>query len=64
MSNTTKNVESDICPVCQGSYDYDERQRNGKEWIQCCCGTWVHKDCVAQLEENNVTLCPICTEED
>ena len=41
----------------------DECQRNGKEWIECC-GMWMHEDCVTQLEENDVTLCPICTEED
>ena len=65
ISNVTKNVEGDVCPVCQDSYDYDERQRNGKEWIQCSCGTWVHEDCVlTQLEENGATFCPICTEED
>ena len=51
-----------ICPVCQVSYDTDEREMNGKEWAMCSCGTWAHVECVSyDIEEDPETFCPICT---
>lgn len=45
ISNATKIVEGDTCPVLQCSLDYDERQRNRKEytvWLWYM-STWVHE---------------------
>ena len=58
-------LKINICPVGQVSYNSDEHEKNGKEWIQCSCGTWMHEDCMlTHLEENDITFCPVCTEED
>ena len=50
--------------MCQVSNDSDEHEKNGKERIQCSFGTWMHEDCMStQLEENDITFCLVCTEE-
>ena len=64
--NITKDIFDDyLCPVCEVSYYYDEKMRNGKDWIECSCGTWAHVECMSnKMENDDATFCPACVVED
>jgi len=47
---------------CSRTYEKDIREGNGREWLNCTCGCWLHDDCVSgavDLEEVT-TICPVC----
>ena len=55
-------VNKNECCVCSGTYDKDVEEENGREWLNCTCGRWLHDDCVlgaVDLEED-ATICPMC----
>lgn len=52
------NIYSDLCCVCFGSYGEDEG--TGREWLQCPCKRWIHRDCILPSISNDNKLCPIC----
>ena len=70
MANTVpstskkRNIEinENECCVCSGTYEKDVEEGNGREWLNCTCGRWLHDDCVSgavDLEED-ATICPVC----
>ena len=42
------DINTDECCACFGLYSEDFG--TGQEWLQCACGSWIHKECV----EDNV----------
>ena len=52
-------IFTDLCCVCFGSFEED--QGTGREWLQCLCTRWIHKDCIFPNATNATNkLCPIC----
>ena len=53
-------INTDDCCVCLGTYleDLD----TDRQWLECCCGRWIHEDCVDSEDLDNSTrrLCPLC----
>ena len=59
---TNPEVNKNECCVCSGTYDKDVEEGNGREWLKCTCGHWLHDDCVSgtvDLEED-ATICLLC----
>ena len=42
-SDMERSINTDECCVCLGTYleDLD----TDRDWLQCCCGRWIHEDC-------------------
>ena len=73
--DTTEN--DSICPICSSRYSFDVEEGNGRDWIQCACGIWLHDDCIPEAiveaiiqekeEEKEATelhCCPECIDYD
>ena len=46
------------CSFCYGAYCKD-----GKEWVLCACGRWVHETCVEEIvfdDHGEERFCPYC----
>ena len=58
---TTETNENECC-VCFGTYEKDVEEGNGREWLNCTCGRWLHDDCVSNVVdlEEDATICPVC----
>ena len=59
---TNPEVNENECCVCSGTYDKDVEEGNGRKWLKCTCGRWLHDDCVSgavDLEED-AAICPLC----
>ena len=59
---TNPEVNENECCTCFGMYDKDMEEGNGREWLNCTCGRWLHDDCVSNevdLEED-ATICLTC----
>ena len=51
--------ESNDCTFCYGPYDAGD----GREWVRCACGQWVHEDCLEDIfiDDNGLErFCPYC----
>ena len=83
MKHKPKTEEKDtteddsVCPICSSMYSFDVEEGNGREWIQCACGVWLHDDCIPEViveaiiqekEKEKVATdlycCPECIEYD
>lgn len=56
-------IVSNMCCVCQQSYEEDMELGGGVEWVQCSCLRWLHEDCVLDSSvssDGKVQLCPFC----
>ena len=56
-------VRSDVCCVCNQSYEEDMELGGGVKWVQCACLRWLHEDCVigsSVASNGHVQLCPFC----
>ena len=53
------NIDDGECCMCFTTYEEDIRDQSGKEWVQCACGRWLHKDCVLD-NDGKERLCPFC----
>jgi len=53
-----ESINTDICCICFGSYEDDDG--TGRDWVQCCCGRWIHEDCMDPDPQNSEKLCPLC----
>ena len=40
------NINSDVCCVCFRTFEDDQREDNGLEWVQCVCGRWLREECI------------------
>ena len=38
-------IDANTCCVCFETYEDDVKEENGREWIECSCGRWLHEDC-------------------
>jgi len=69
--------DNSMCPICSSMYTFDVEEGNGREWIQCTCGIWLHDDCIPEAiveaiiqekEKEKVTTdlycCPECIDYD
>ena len=56
------NINGDQCCMCLGSYAEDVREGNGREWLMCSCGRWLHEDCISGAVDlsEDTELCPFC----
>ena len=41
-------TEDSMCPICSRLYSLDAEEGNGRDWIQCACGVWLHDDCIPE----------------
>ena len=49
------------CAFCFGLYAKD-----GKEWVECACGQWIHENCMEDLYvdvDGQERFCPFCLNE-
>ena len=57
------NINSDVCCVCYLTFENDQQQGNGLEWVQCVCGRWLHEECICEIdidEQGRELFCPFC----
>ena len=60
--------DSDIginkCCMCFQTFEDDEREQSGLEWVECACSRWLHEECIEyNLSVNSrgqELLCPFC----
>ena len=66
-----------MCPICSSMYSLDVEEGNGRDWIQCACGIWLHDDCIPEAiveaiiqekekekEATELHCCPECIDYD
>ncbi len=54
------NVDTNTCCVCFETYEDDVVEGNGREWIECSCGRWLHEDCSLSESAMPDEFCPYC----
>ena len=57
------NVNSDVCCVCYRTFEDDQQQGNGLEWVHSVCGRWLHEECICEIdidEQGRALFCPFC----
>ena len=55
--------DSNECCVCFRTYEEDEEECTGLEWVQCVCTRWIHEECVSEIisdDQGRELLCPFC----
>ena len=56
-------IDTNLCCVCYIYYQEDVAEANGRNWIACSCGRWLHEDCALIEPEMIATseeFCPEC----
>ena len=51
------------CCVCFRTYEEDQLEQTGLQWVQCVCKRWVHEDCYDELltdKNGRELICPYC----
>lgn len=60
-----ENISSDgdwTCGTCGGQYSTDERERNGKKWVQCSfCLIPYHELCQSECAVGHIYMCDLCS---
>ena len=60
----TDAIDTDECCVCFATYEDDVKEENGRTWIECSCGRWLHEDCSFPVSPAMPDeLCPYCVRE-
>ena len=57
------SINSDECCVCFRTFQEDQREGTGLEWVQCVCHRWLHEECICEIEydeQGRELLCPNC----
>ena len=44
-AHETSTIDINQCCVCFIHYQDDVAEANGRNWIACSCGRWLHEDC-------------------
>lgn len=68
-------TEDSMCPICSCMYSLDAEEGNGRDWVQCACGVWLHEECIPEaiieaiLQEKEkapteLYCCPDCVDYD
>ena len=47
---------------CECSFCYEPHCKDGKEWLECTCGRWVHEHCLEDIivHKGQEQFCPFC----
>ena len=56
-------INSDVCCVCYRTFEDDQLEGNGLEWVQCVCGRWLHEECICDIDiddQGRELFCPFC----
>ena len=58
--NADDEIDSNRCCTCFGLYSDDFG--TDREWLKCCCGRWIHEECVDEgdIDSSATKLCPLC----
>ena len=59
-TDSDKEVDSSQCCVCFVTYEDDVIEENGRSWIECSCGRWLHEDCSIVSPSMPMEFCPFC----
>ena len=66
-ANTVLSRSEDLncgeCCVCFDTYDEDVALETGRDWVECACQRWLHKECAEDcvIDPNDQErLCPFC----
>ena len=58
------NIDPNQCCVCFRTFEEDEMEKNGMEWVECVCKRWLHEACIDYVTNVDVDgkelLCPYC----
>ena len=57
------SIDTDVCCVCFIRYQDDVAEANGRNWIACSCGRWLHEDCALiepEMIPTSEEFCPEC----
>ena len=38
-------INTNTCCICFETYEVHVNEENGREWMECSCGQWLHEDC-------------------
>ena len=49
-NNFDATINSNVCCVCYRTFEEDQREGNGLEWVQCVCGRWLHEECICEID--------------
>ena len=67
MTAAAKNdstINPNECCVCFRTFQEDEIEKTGLEWVECVCMRWLHEDCIDYVTDVDVNgrelLCPFC----
>jgi len=45
VMSETDAIDTNECCVYFATYEGDVQEENGRTWIECGCGRWLHEDC-------------------
>ena len=57
------SININECCVCYRTFEEDQHDCTGLEWVECVCQRWLHEDCVCDVvldSEGRELLCPYC----
>jgi len=61
VMSETDAIDKDECCVCFATYEDDVKEENGRTWVWCSCGRWLHEDCSFPVSPAmSDELCPYC----
>jgi len=61
VMSETDAIDKDECCVCFATYEDDVKEENGRTWIWCSCGGWLHEDCSFPVSPAMPDeFCPYC----
>lgn len=50
-SSVQQSMETENqCCVCNCTYEDDQREGTGSDWVQCACKRWLHEECLCDIE--------------
>ena len=63
-SKNDDNINPKECCVCFRTFEDDEVEETGLEWVECACKRWLHEDCIDYATnvavDGKELLCPYC----
>ena len=49
-SSSAAAINTNECCVCYRTFEEDQRECTGSEWVECVCKRWLHEGCVCDIE--------------
>jgi len=62
-TDATVVENSNQCCVCFRTYEEDQAEDTGFQWVKCVCQRWVHEDCYSEVLTDKFgreLICPYC----